>query len=132
MIPPIGHPLAAITTGPSPTAVDLPDVSPRPVPHLAGAREMSSDASTAGHDSPRDAMTGAPPPMEKALDSVNRSLEAWSTGMRFEMDEDAQRLVVSIIDSATGEVLRTVPSDAVLRVAKMIVQLQGAGVDTRA
>jgi flagellar protein FlaG len=52
--------------------------------------------------------------------------------MRFDIDEDAQRVVVSIVDSATGEVLRTVPTDAVLRVAKMIVQLQGKSIDTRA
>ncbi|MHA3902312.1 flagellar protein FlaG [Castellaniella sp. WN] len=70
--------------------------------------------------------------LEKALESVNDSLKAWSTGMRFEMDEEAQRLVVSIVDSTTGEVLRTIPSEAVLRVAKMIVQLQGSGVDTQA
>lgn len=70
--------------------------------------------------------------LEKALESVNNSLKAWSTGIRFDMDEDAQRLVVSIVDSASGEVLRTIPSEAVLRVAKMIVQLQGSGVDTKA
>ena len=59
-------------------------------------------------------------------------MQAWSTGMRFDVDDDAQRVVVSIIDSATGEVLRTVPSDAVIRVAKMIVQLQGKGINTQA
>jgi flagellar protein FlaG len=48
------------------------------------------------------------------------------------MDEDAQRLVVSIVDNETGEVLRKVPSDAVLQVAKMIVQMQGGGVNTKA
>lgn len=71
-------------------------------------------------------------PLEKALALVNNSMEAWSTGMRFDMDEEAQRLVVSITDSETGEVLRTVPSDAVIRVAKMIVQLQGANINTKA
>jgi flagellar protein FlaG len=58
-------------------------------------------------------------------------MKAWATGMRFDMDPEAQRVVVSIIDSETGEVLRTVPTDAVIRVAKMIVQLQGRSVDTR-
>lgn len=70
--------------------------------------------------------------LEKTLEQLNDSMQAWSTGMRFDVDEDAQRIVVSIVDSATGEVLRTVPSDAVIRVAKMIVQLQGGSIDTRA
>ena len=67
-----------------------------------------------------------------ALDEVNNRLQAWSTGMQFKFDEEADRIVVSIIDNHSGEVLRTVPSEAVLQVAKMIVQLQGQGVDTKA
>lgn len=70
--------------------------------------------------------------LEQTLDNINASMQAWSTGMRFDMDEDAQRLVVSIVDNATGEVLRTVPSDAVIKIAKMIVQLQGNAVDIKA
>jgi len=135
MIQPIGHPLTAIATGLSPMAADRPEVPPQPP--LAAAREtLAADTSTTGGETRQTGRDTTLPsqqtPLEKALQLVNNSLEAWSTGMRFEMDEDAQRLVVSIIDSATGEVLRTVPSDAVLRVAKMIVQLQGTSVDTRA
>ncbi|WP_323011354.1 flagellar protein FlaG [Castellaniella sp.] len=70
--------------------------------------------------------------LEKALESVNDSLKAWSTGVRFEMDKDAQQLVVSIVDNVSGDVIKTIPSEAMLRIAKMIVQLQGAGVDTQA
>jgi flagellar protein FlaG len=47
------------------------------------------------------------------------------------MDDEAQRLVVSIVDNTTGEVLRTVPSDAVIQIAKMIVQLQGNQVSVK-
>src|SRR5690606_27072282 len=71
-------------------------------------------------------------PLEKALEEVNSNMKAWSTGMRFDVDEEAQRVVVSIVDNETGDVLRTVPTDAVLRIAKMIVQLQGRSVDTKA
>lgn len=71
-------------------------------------------------------------PLEKALKLVNSSMEAWSTGMRFDIDPDTERVVVSIVDSATGTVLRTVPTDAVLRVAKMIMQLQGKSINTQA
>lgn len=134
MIPPIGHPLTAIATGTTPAA-DLPDALPQPAVRLAGAPDTpSAGTSTTGgqtESGARDSQAGQSA-LDKALESVNHSLEAWATGMRFEMDDDAQRLVVSIVDNETGEVLRTVPSDAVLRVAKMIVQLQGSGIDTRA
>lgn len=101
----------------------------RPVlPEPALQVTASSDNQGSG-----SATSGHPPPQQgDALDEINGSLQAWATGMRFEMDPDAQRLVVSIIDSKTGETLRTVPSDAVIRIAKMIVQLQGQNVDTKA
>lgn len=69
---------------------------------------------------------------DNALEQINSSLQAWSTGIRFKMDDEAQRLVVSIINNETGEVLRKVPSDAVIQIAKMIVQLQGNAVDVKA
>lgn len=70
--------------------------------------------------------------LDNTLEQINQSLEAWATGIRFNMDDDAQRLVVSIVNNSTGEVLRTVPSDAVIQIAKMIVQLQGNAVNVKA
>ncbi|MGE8546983.1 MAG: flagellar protein FlaG [Alcaligenes sp.] len=79
-----------------------------------------------------DPLPGTINTLEQTLDNINATMQAWSTGMRFDMDEDAQRLVVSIVDNKTGEVLRTVPSEAVIQIAKMIVQLQGNTVDVKA
>lgn len=86
---------------------------------------------TTGHRH-NDTMTDSDTPLDKTLEQLNDSMQAWATGMRFDVDEDAQRIVVSIVDSNSGEVLRTVPSEAVIRIAKMIVQLQGSAIDTRA
>jgi flagellar protein FlaG len=81
----------------------------------------------------RETTAGNPPtPLEKAIALANNSLHAWSTGMRFDIDPASGRTVISITDSQTGEVLRTVPTDAVLRVAKMIVQMQEKSVDVKA
>ena len=70
--------------------------------------------------------------LEQAFDEINNAMQAWDTGMRFEIDEDTQQLVVSIIDSKSGEVLRQIPSEEVLHVAKMITQFQGNLVSTKA
>ncbi|KAB0604027.1 flagellar protein FlaG [Castellaniella defragrans] len=136
MIHPIGNQLASSSLGlAAPVSERLP-AQPEPAVQVtpvddarSGRFNKQADARELGLKQPIEQPKSS---LEKALESVNDSLKAWSTGMRFEMDEDAQRLVVSIIDSSTGEVLRTIPSEAVLRVAKMIVQLQGAGVDTQA
>lgn len=97
---------------------------PEQVPNSGTATTGSNAVST-------DAVNDTMNPLEKALEMVNNNMKAWSTGMRFEVDPEAQRVVISIVDTATGDVLRTVPSDAVIRMAKMIVQLQGASIDTK-
>ncbi|HRK84944.1 MAG TPA: flagellar protein FlaG [Alcaligenes faecalis] len=80
----------------------------------------------------REPVPGVVNSLDDTLEQINDSLQAWSTGIRFNMDDEAQRLVVSIVDNSTGEVLRTVPSDAVIQIAKMIVQLQGNAVSVKA
>ncbi|WGQ36740.1 flagellar protein FlaG [Alcaligenes sp. CHO6] len=79
----------------------------------------------------REPLPGMVNTLDDTLEQINNSLQAWSTGIRFDMDDEAQRLVVSIVDNTTGEVLRTVPSDAVIQIAKMIVQLQGNAVSVK-
>lgn len=71
-------------------------------------------------------------PAETAFEEINNAMEAWATGMRFEIDEDTQQLVVSIVDNKTGDVLRQVPSEEVLHIAKMISQFQGKFVSVKA
>src|SRR5690606_7286885 len=74
---------------------------------------------------------GGDMPQGGGRDRGNEQLQAWSAGMRCSMAEEAQGVVVSSVDSGTGEGLRTVPADAVLQIARMIVQFQGSGVNTR-
>lgn len=135
MIHPIGNQLTSASLGLNPAASERPASKPDPAIQVTPPDEAQSSP-FARADSKDAGLKPYPEPpkssLEKALDSVNESLKAWSTGMRFEMDKDAHRLVVSIVDNETGKVLRTIPSDAVLRIAKMIVQLQGSGVDTKA
>lgn len=103
---------------------------PEPARQVTPAAEVIGSGNAMSHQSGNPDSAGKL--LEEALQDVNDSLKAWSTGMRFDIDPEAQRVVVSIVDSESGEVLRTVPSDAVIRIAKMIVQLQGQSVSTRA
>lgn len=116
---------------------DLHDVQPSaeqklslvPIPPSESAHRSGTATSHTSHN----AMHGHDnTSLEKTLEQLNLSMQAWATGMRFDVDEDAQRVVVSIIDSQTGEVLRTVPSESVIRIARMIVQLQGTTINTQA
>lgn len=69
---------------------------------------------------------------DEAFEEINAAMEAWATGMRFELDEDTQQMVVSIIDTKSGDILRQIPSEEVLHVAKMIAQFQGKLLNVKA
>jgi len=114
----------------------LPVLAPAPSPEpavlvtpAAGATDQDGTGSATSEQASRQA---GQLPVEKALEEINRNMQAWSTSLRFEVDPDVKRVVVSIIDKETGDVLRTIPNEVVLRVAKMLVTLQGQAVQTRA
>lgn len=134
MVNPIGANAGSMPYVPTAADVTRPESIPEPAVQVTASDKASNSgsASTAPKQQPNDQTESENASLDKALEKVNDSMKAWSTGMRFDVDPEAERVVVSIIDSATGEVLRTVPSDAVIRVAKMIVQLQGKSVDTKA
>lgn len=133
MLNPLGPNAPALVYGGPVADQERPAAPPEPAVTVTAASNASymGNATTAQQDKETTAHTPTSS-LEKALEDVNNNMKAWATGMRFDVDKDANRVVVSIIDSATGEVLRTVPSDAVIRVAKMIVQMQGNAVNTKA
>jgi flagellar protein FlaG len=71
-------------------------------------------------------------PLDKALQKINERMQAWSTQATFSIDPDTHRVVVSIKDSKTGDVIRTIPSETVLHIAKMITEMQGTAIKTTA
>jgi len=112
-------------------------VTPSPAlpvdPALIGTPAAAADDSADTNNAPRQDQPQRPTPsLEKALEEINGQMQAWSTQLQFKMDPDAQRLVVTIVDAETGDTLRTIPSDAVLRIAKMIIKMQGNAVETAA
>ncbi|AZY49098.1 flagellar protein FlaG [Bordetella avium] len=110
--------------------VVLPPAEPGALSTPVAASSEGQGANNNGSPDPRHA--GQHASTDTALDEINSQLQAWSTELKFEMDPDLQKIVVSVRDSESGEVLRTIPSDAVIRIAKMIVKLQGNAVKTTA
>lgn len=108
---------------------ELADAAPtqhRPEPavqvtQVAGARNGGNATAQQGGIPARDGSTS----VEEAFEEINAAMQAWDTGMRFEIDEDTHKVVVSIVDTKSGEVLRQIPSEEVLHIAKMITQFQG-------
>ena len=116
-----------------PVAIDRPITQPDPavkVVQTNGAQLGGN--STQSEQAQKSSVSDPGNPVEDALSKVNESMQAWATGIRFEMDEDTESMVVKLVNNETGDVIRQVPSEAMLKVAKMIIQMQGGGIDTQA
>ncbi|MFC3338477.1 flagellar protein FlaG [Paracandidimonas soli] len=132
MVQPLAIGPAAFAGNPAVPETGHPFVAPDSAISVPPTVETTNSNPTAGNRNGSSQEQSGNQSLDKTIEQLNSEMQAWSTGMRFEIDDDAQRVVISIIDSASGEVIRTVPSDAVLRIAKMIVQFQGNTVDTQA
>ena len=114
------------------TASEPRPVRPEPAVQVTKAADANNQGDLANQQYGAGAQRHAADNADDPFAEVNAAMEAWATSMKFELDEDTQQMVVSVIDSESGEVLRQIPSEEVLHVAKMIAQFQGKNVSTKA
>jgi flagellar protein FlaG len=55
-----------------------------------------------------------------AVDKLNKSPQAQAQGIEFSIDQDTKRTVVKVVDQATKEVLRQMPTPEALAISKAI------------
>jgi len=92
---------------PSAPVFDLPEL-----PGTAGAPQA--------HDNPAEALPAL-------VAQANRALKENGSELALEFNDDLGRSVFKLIDSTTGEVLRQIPSEQALAVARALAQGQSAG-----
>ncbi len=62
--------------------------------------------------------------IDLAVEEVQSFLQAQNRNLSFSVDEGSERPVVTVKDSESGDVIRQIPSDEVLRLAERIKDLQ--------
>lgn len=66
-----------------------------------------------------------PERVAQAVAAINRALAAHSRGVEFSVDPDTHQTVVRILDLQTKEVIRQMPSEDALAIARSIESVQG-------
>ncbi|WP_447927615.1 flagellar protein FlaG [Vreelandella sp. EE27] len=61
--------------------------------------------------------------LEEPIARLNEALR--DRGVEFEVSEEASRIIARVIDRETGDVIRQIPSEEVLEVAKRIEEMKG-------
>ena len=62
--------------------------------------------------------------LDEAVKKVSDFLSAQNRDLLFNIDEQTQRTVVTVKESSSGEVIRQIPSEEVLKLANRIQELQ--------
>ena len=108
-------PANAAMTATGATAAAWRDAAPLPALSARAARELPAE------NPPR-----AEPERERsALAEINESLRMSSIGVQFEFDTEADTMVVKVVDVESGELIRQMPSEEVVRISKALGKLQG-------
>jgi flagellar protein FlaG len=77
----------------------------------------------------------APPTTEqvnKAVDALNKSVQATVPSIEFATDATSKRMVVKIIDQQTNEVIMQIPNQEVIDMSQSLDKLQGLLVKLKA
>ncbi|WP_066741997.1 flagellar protein FlaG [Cupriavidus sp. D384] len=114
---PVSMPAARISAepaavGPAPSVPALAAAAVRPA---AAAQNMDAHAGSGD----------TPPSMTAAVEELVDVLKTTSIGLRFEIDDTTHRVITKVVDKETGELIRQLPSEEVLRFARAIDKLQG-------
>lgn len=87
---------------------------------------VTGQAAVAGRTSP-DASAAAPSREEVAVavKKLNEAIPPSARSLEFEIDKELDEIVVKIVDIATGDVVRQMPTKEALDMAKAIDKMQG-------
>lgn len=108
--------------------------SPAPAP----AEPVVSSAGSAQHSSPQASAVQAPAApkvnvdpqrqreeLSQAIARLNEMMSKQGRDLSFSMDEKLNRTIIQVRSTSTGEVVRQIPDETVLKVAHSIEDLKG-------
>lgn len=62
--------------------------------------------------------------LKNAVDDINRVMRQSSRNLEFSVDSDTKKTIVMLVDTETGELIRQIPSEEALAIARSIDQFQ--------
>jgi flagellar protein FlaG len=63
--------------------------------------------------------------VQEAAKAVERVVQPKANALQFSVDQSTGQTVVRIVDGGTGDVIRQIPSEEILKIAQSIDQFQG-------
>jgi len=63
--------------------------------------------------------------LKAAVNSVREYIQPFNNNLEFSINDDTKQVVVKVVDSATKEVIRQIPSEEMLAIAKALDSIKG-------
>jgi len=102
------------------TQADVQAPKPQPVQALSASSTQRNGSAASGEVLPsRAAKTPEDPrQLESAVSKISEFVQNFQRDLTFSVDKDSGRIVIKVIDSKTKDVIRQIPSEVALRLAK--------------
>lgn len=97
----------------------------------AGTLRQAAQPAPATAATAADAAPAAAVQTERAVREINETMKVLSTNLRFQVDEESGRTIVKVVDGESGDVLRQIPSETALQIARSLDRLAGHLVSDR-
>lgn len=101
--------------------------TPRPVATESPAQSASSPAIT-GQNTQNGEISRPPPSKDELTQmtkAVNDLVKPFNSALQFNVDDSTGQTVVKVIDTDTKEVIKQIPSEEMLALAKALDQIKG-------
>ena len=124
----------SVTSNPG-VAAAVPQVSP--VPKSAAPAAPAVSAAPAVPKAPAIKVEPLVDPkqmrenLREAIEKLNDQVERNGRGLNFSVDDRLNRPIITVRSTATGEVVRTIPNEVVIKVAHNIEDIKGLLMDQR-
>lgn len=85
----------------------------------------SSIASTTQPQQKQEAIAASREELQASVDAMNNFVQPLNNSLQFSVDDDTGKTVVKVVDLTTDEVIRQMPSEEALAIAKALDKLKG-------
>lgn len=121
--------ISALGNGASNVQRTAGDKQPSPAPVNAAAKPAPMQTVDAVK---RSAPAPSMDQVKQAVEDINKSMKSLSQGLEFSIDTDTKQNVVKVIDPQTQEVIRQMPTQEALDIAKALDQVLGKLIKAKA
>lgn len=97
-------------------------------PTAAAAAQAAPTPATAATDATSPEAAAQPTSLEQvqqAMEDVRKAITPVAQDLLFSIDEDTGKTIVKVVDASTDEVIRQIPSEEIISIAKALDKLQG-------